>query len=49
MSNLARKHQINTRLNDIELKKLQAFADENGINISEAMRLLIQRLPQKSN
>jgi antitoxin component of RelBE/YafQ-DinJ toxin-antitoxin module len=44
----ARNHQINVRLNDIELNKLERFASENGVNISEALRMLIQKLPEKS-
>lgn len=46
MSRIKRANQVNIRLNDVELAKLEALAQEEGVTVSEAVRLLIQRLPR---
>ncbi len=39
-----RTNKITIRLNDVELSKIQSFADEMQIPVSEAVRQLIQKL-----
>lgn len=41
-----REKQVNVRLNHVEYAKLEAFAEEEGVTVSEAVRLLIQKLPK---
>jgi hypothetical protein len=39
-----RDEKVAVRLNSVELNKLTQFALENGISVSEALRLLVQKL-----
>jgi antitoxin component of RelBE/YafQ-DinJ toxin-antitoxin module len=41
---MARKHRVETRLNDRELGLLKEFADSLDIPMSEALRTLVQSL-----
>jgi len=40
-----RNKQMAVRLNEVEVGKLTKFAEENGISVTEALRLLVQKLP----
>ena len=42
---IKRNKQMAVRLNEVELVKLVRFAEENGISPTEALRLLVQKLP----
>lgn len=46
MSTVKRPKYIGIRLSNLEYAKLEAYAQEEEVTVSEAVRLLIQKLPK---